>query len=267
MLDHPAGRQEFPVLELYHRLVGGVAFAAYYDLLMEADMEERGSYGQFCPVAMGAEVLCSRWTVLVLREMLCGTTRFNDLRRGVPRMSPALLSKRLKELEKAGVVVAVRGPGGAVEYRLSPAGEELRPVIMSIGFWGQRWVESNLSLKNLDPSLLMWDMRRNLNPEPLPPRRCTIQFQYPELPESRRNWWLVIDQGKVDLCGFDPGHEVNLLVRASLRSMTTVWMGISTVRREVDAGTLELLGEPAIASAMQQWLGLSPFAGEKRRVA
>jgi DNA-binding HxlR family transcriptional regulator len=247
--------------------VGGTGFRVYYRSLMENGMEERGSYGQFCPVAMGAEVLCSRWTVLVIREMLCGSTRFNDLRRGVPRMSPTLLSKRLKELEKAGVIMAVRGSGGSVEYRLSPAGEELRPIVMSIGFWGQRWVESNISLKNLDPSLLMWDMRRSLNPTPLPSRRSTIQFQYPELPEPRRNWWLVVDEGKVDLCGFDPGYDVDLLVRCSLRTMTTIWMGMSTVRRELDAGTLELDGDPAIIKAMQQWLGLSTFAGEQRNVA
>ena len=230
-------------------------------------MEDRGGSGQFCPVAMGSEILCSRWTMLVVREMLCGTTRFNDLRRGLPRMSPALLSKRLKELEKAGVIVGVRGAGGAVEYRLSQAGEDLRPVVMSIGFWGQRWVESNLSLKNLDPSLLMWDMRRSLHPEPLPPKRCTIQFQYPELPESRRNWWLIVDDGKVDLCGFDPGHEIDLLVTSPLRVMTTIWMGLSTVQRELDAGSLQLDGDPGIARAMQSWLGLSKFAVGDRKVA
>jgi DNA-binding HxlR family transcriptional regulator len=230
-------------------------------------MEDRGGYGQFCPVAMASEILCSRWTVLVLREMLCGSTRFNDLRRGVPRMSPALLSKRLKELGRAGVVVAVPNQKGVVEYRLSPAGEDLRPIVLGMGFWGQRWVESQLSLKNLDPSLLMWDMRRNLNPEPLPPRRCTIQFQYPELPENRRNWWLVVESGTVDLCGFDPGFEVDLLVVGSLRSMTSVWMGISAIRQEVEAGRLELLGNREVAQTMQLWLGLSAFASEPRRRA
>lgn len=229
-------------------------------------MEERGGYGQFCPVAMAAEILCTRWTTLVIRELLCGTTRFNDLRRGVPRMSPTLLSKRLKELEKAGVVATMPNAGGIMEYHLTPAGEELRGIVMSMGFWGQRWVESRLSLKNLDPSLLMWDMRRHLNPEPLPPARCTIQFQYPELPDPRQNWWLVIESGKVDLCGFDPGYEINLLVRSSLKVMTAIWMGIAVCRREIDAGTLELDGEPAIASAIQKWLGLSPFAHEPRQV-
>ncbi|MBD0416246.1 winged helix-turn-helix transcriptional regulator [Oryzicola mucosus] len=230
-------------------------------------MEERGGYGQFCPVSMAAEVLCTRWTALVIRELLCGTTRFNDLRRGVPRMSPALLSKRLKDLEKAGIIVAVPRGTGAVEYHLSPAGEDLRPIIMSLGFWGQRWVESELSLKNLDPSLLMWDMRRNLNPEPLPPGRCTIQFQYPELPDSRQNWWMVIDGGEVDLCGFDPGYEIDLLVRSSLKTMTAIWMGFVKIPQELSAGRLELEGDRQVAGAMQKWLSLSPFAPEPRRVA
>ncbi|HEV7268675.1 MAG TPA: helix-turn-helix domain-containing protein [Falsiroseomonas sp.] len=230
-------------------------------------MEERGGYGQFCPVAMASEIICSRWTVLVLRELLCGSTRFNELRRGVPRMSPALLSKRLKELEQAGVVLAKPNAKGVVEYHLSPAGEDLRPVVMSIGFWGQRWVESQISLKNLDPSLLMWDMRRNLDPTPLPPRRCTIQFQYPELPENRRNWWMVVEGRDVDLCSADPGFEVDLVVIGPLRVMTAVWMGLTGIRQEVEAGRVELLGDMGIARSMQSWLGLSPFARELRPVA
>ena len=222
---------------------------------------DRGSYGQFCPVAMAAEIVCSRWTALVLRELLSGTTRFNDLRRGVPRMSPTLLSKRLKELEVAGVIVAMpTAQPGVVDYRLTEAGEELRAVVDSLGIWGQRWVESSLTLKNLDPSLLMWDMRRNLKPEPLPPRRSTINFTFPELSAARKSWWLVIDGGKVDLCGFDPGYEVDLYVRGSLYSMTAVWMGHLTLKAEVDAGNIELTGDKAIAHSMDQWLGLSPLA-------
>ena len=226
-----------------------------------SEQTDRGSYGQFCPVAMAAEIVCSRWTALVLRELLCGSTRFNDLRRGVPRMSPTLLSKRLKELEEAGVIVAVpTAQAGVVDYRLTDAGEELRGVVESLGIWGQRWVESSLTLKNLDPSLLMWDMRRNLKIEPLPPRRCTINFTFPELDAARKSWWLVIDGGKVDLCGFDPGYEVDLYVRGSLYSMTAVWMGHSTLKSEVDAGKIELTGDKAIAGSMSQWLGLSPLA-------
>lgn len=230
-------------------------------------MEERGSYGQFCPVSMASEILCSRWTTLVIRELLCGSTRFTDLRRGVPKMSPALLSKRLKELEQAGVVVVSRKANGSVEYRPSESGEELRPLIMGLGNWAQRWMESRLSLKNLDPSLLMWDMRRSLNTKLLPERRCTIQFLYPELPESQKRWWLVVEAGAVDLCNFDPGHELDLLVKSSLRSMTAIWMGLSTIRKEAEGRQLEIEGDPALAGSMQQWLGLSDFASVQRRVS
>jgi putative sterol carrier protein len=113
----------------------------------------------------------------------------------------------------------------------------------------------------------MWDMRRNLRPEPLPPRRCTIQFLYPELSDARRNWWLVVDGGAVDLCGFDPGFEVDLLVTASLRSMTAIWMGLARVGQEVAAGRVQIDGDPAVARSMQQWLGLSVFAPGTRRVS
>jgi DNA-binding HxlR family transcriptional regulator len=232
------------------------------------ERHDPGSYGQFCPVAMAAEIVCSRWTALVVRELLSGSTRFNDLRRGVPLMSPTLLSKRLKELEAAGVIVSVPSihPGGS-EYKLTEAGEELRPVIMALGVWGQRWVESSLSLKNLDPSLLMWDMRRNLDPTPLPPRRCTIQFLFPELKPVSQSWWLVIDAGAVDLCSTNPGFDVDLYVHSSLRSLTAVWMGLSTVQKEIAAGEVELIGDREIAGNMQQWLGLSPIAQERSRVS
>src|SRR5215813_7088814 len=134
----------------------------------------QGSYKQFCPVAMAAEILCTRWTILVIRELIAGSTRFNDLRRGVPRMSPALLSKRLKELEEAGIVRRVASPveSGVLEYHLTRSGKELGAVVESVGVWGQRWIQASLSLKKLDPSLLMWDMRRNLDPTPMTKQRC-----------------------------------------------------------------------------------------------
>jgi DNA-binding HxlR family transcriptional regulator len=236
--------------------------------ILVSDRAEQGSYGQFCPVAMAAEIVCSRWTALVVRELLCGSTRFNDLRRGVPRMSPTLLSKRLKELEVAGVIMTRKtSQPGIVEYKLTEAGEELRDIVMSLGVWGQRWVESSLSLKNLDPSLLMWDMRRGLAPTPFPPRRCTINFLYPDVIAAKRSWWLVVDGSTVDLCSTNPGFEVDLYVKSSLRSMTAVWMGLSTVQTEIDAGQIELIGDKELAQSMQQWLGLSTFAKEKKRLS
>jgi len=229
----------------------------------------QGSYKQFCPVAMAAEVLCTRWTVVLLRELVAGSTRFNDLRRGVPRMSPALLSKRLKDLEEAGIVVRVasRTEPGVLEYRLTPAGRELEGVIMAIGKWGQHWVEAQLSLENLDPSLLMWDMRRNLDPTPMPDRRCVVHFIYPEQASGRRSWWLVVEpDADVDLCSVDPGFDVDLYVSADLRTMTAIWMGLTNVADSVAKGKLTLTGDRGLARDMQAWLGLSPFATEKKLV-
>jgi DNA-binding HxlR family transcriptional regulator len=227
-------------------------------------MEITASYGQFCPVAMAAEIVCTRWTALVLRELLCGSRRFNDLRRGVPRMSPTLLSKRLKELAHAGIIEVRRGEDG-FEYHLTPAGEDLRGVVMTLGFWGQRWVETEQSLEKLDPSLLMWDMRRHLDPTPMPPQRCTIRFHFPELAATRQKFWMVVDGRKVDLCSTDPGFEIDLYVRCSLRTMTAIWMGFANVRGEVEEERLQIDGDPHIAASMQQWLGLSPFAQERNR--
>jgi len=230
-------------------------------------MKQVAGYGQFCPVAMAAEVLCTRWTVLVLREMYAGSTRFNELRRGVPLMSPTLLSKRLKDLENYGVIERVKtAEPGVCEYRLTAAGQDLRSIVMGLGVWGQRWVKTQSSLKNLDPSLLMWDMRRNINPTPMPHKRSVIQFLYSELAGKQR-YWLVLDRGAVDLCLIDPGFEVDLYVVADLRAMTAIWMGLTTVRAEVQAGHLKLTGDPNLKRSMQTWLGLSPFAKEKKRIA
>lgn len=227
----------------------------------------QASYKQFCPVAMAAEVLCTRWTIVLLRELIAGSTRFNDLRRGVPRMSPALLSDRLKLLEEAGILrrIASKAAPGASEYRLTQAGLDLRPVIEAIGNWGQRWVDATLSLQNLDPSLLMWDMRRNLDPTPLPRRRCIIHFSYSDQPSARRQWWLVVEpETGVDLCSVDPEFDVDLYIGVDLRTMTAIWMGLESVRDGVESGALKFTGDAKISRHMQTWLGLSPFAAEKK---
>src|SRR3954451_17985809 len=150
-----------------------------------------GSYRQFCPVAMAAEILCTRWTVVLLRELIAGSTRFNELRRGVPRISAALLSQRLKELEAAGIVTRRTATSelGITEYLLTTAGRELGPIVEAFGIWGQRRIESDLSLQHLDVQLLMWGMRRNLNTTPMPTRRSVLQFAYPELSSTQRLWW------------------------------------------------------------------------------
>ena len=226
-----------------------------------------GSYKQFCPVAMAAEILCTRWTVVLLRELIAGSTRFNDLRRGVPRMSPAPLSQRLKDLEAAGILARVSSASerGAFEYQLTAAGRELRPIVEAFGIWGQRRIEAELSLQHLDVQLLMWDMHRNLNTKPMPERRSVVQFAYPKLPAAQRLWWLLVDPKEgVDLCSVDPGFDVDLYVSVDLRTMTAIWMGLDTVRAAVASRRMMLTGSRQLATAMQSWLGLSPFAKERK---
>lgn len=226
-----------------------------------------GSYRQFCPVAMAAEILCTRWTIVLLRELVAGSTRFNELRRGLPRMSPALLSRRLKELEAAGIVTraAAASEKGIVEYRLTESGRELAPIVEAFGIWGQRRIETDVSLQHLDVDLLMWDMRRSLNTIPMPARKSVVQFVYPELKPAQRSWWLIVDPAEgVDLCGIDPGFDVDLYVSVDLRTMTAIWMGLDTVRTAVATKRMMLTGNRQLATAMQTWLGLSPFAKEQK---
>jgi len=228
------------------------------------------SYKQFCPVAMAAEILGARWTIVLVRELVAGSTRFNDLRRGVPRMSPALLSKRLKDLETAGIVrrARVAGEPDLFEYRLTEAGLGLKPVIEAVGIWGHTWLETEASLENLDPELLMWDMRRNINPIPMPRRRNTIQVIFTDLKEARRNWWLIVQPGQeVDLCRVDPGFDVDLYLSTTLRTMTEVWMGYTTIARAKEQERLIITGNRQLEADLGSWLSLSTFAKVKKLVA
>jgi DNA-binding HxlR family transcriptional regulator len=229
-----------------------------------------GSYKQFCPVAMAAEILGTRWTLVLLRELVAGSTRFNELRRGLPRMSPALLSKRLKDLEAAGIVTRRRvgTDPDLFEYRLTEAGNELRPVIEAVGTWGHRWIETEASLRNLDPTLLMWDMRRNIGPFPAPRCRNTIQVIFTDLKEPRRNWWLIVEPDQeADLCSVDPGFNVDLYLSTDLRTMTEIWMGYTTIGRAKEQGKLLLTGNKELEAHLGTWLRLSLFAKVERMVA
>ncbi|HWQ40257.1 MAG TPA: helix-turn-helix domain-containing protein [Burkholderiales bacterium] len=218
-------------------------------------------YGQYCPIAKALELLGERWTLLIVRELLMGSRRFNELRRGVPLMSPSMLSQRLRTLTEAGVVVREAGSSTVTpEYHLTPAGEELRPLILQLGTWGQRWSRSTMAANDLDASFLMWDIRRNVRADKLPERRTVIYFEYPDAKKTMRRWWLVVDRGEVDLCLEDPGFEVDVMIGASLATMTRVWMGDLPLGEARAAGLVKILGARHLARSVGDWLGLSPFA-------
>lgn len=225
-------------------------------------MVETKGYGQFCPIALAAEVLAERWTPLVVRELLCGSVRFNDIQRGVPRMSSALLTRRLKDLQFAGVLERRRGAGGASEYHLTPAGRELLPVVETMGLWAQRWLRRDLVDKgNLDPNLLMWDIRRNVAGKKLPrENRYVVEFRLTGVPVDRRRYWLVFEQGAVDLCHRDPGFDADLFVNASLRTLTQVWLGHIALEQAIRDDRLRLDGSRRDVAAFRSWFALSMFA-------
>lgn len=221
-------------------------------------------YGQFCPVSKAMEMLDERWTLLVIRELLSDSHRFNELRRGLPRMSPSLLSRRLQHLERSGVVRRTVD-GSDVSYDLTPAGEELRPIVEGLGIWGTRWI-GDLGDEDLDPHLLLWDMHRNVDAEALPTGRTVVEFDFTDVPDRQRRWWLVMTSADVDVCDSDPGYEVSVRVTGSLRSLTDVWRGHIAWSRALKEGSLVTEGPPGLRRALPDWFTLSPFAPVPRPV-
>jgi DNA-binding HxlR family transcriptional regulator len=219
-------------------------------------------YRQFCPVSKAMELLDERWTMLVVRELVIGSERFNDLRRGLPRMSPTLLSRRLQQLEGAGIVER-QVSGKEVRYVLTEAGRELRPVVEAVGTWGTRWI-GELGDVDLDPRLLMWDMHRNVDVDAVPSGRTVMQFRFPDAPQGQRDWWLVLTPPETDVCDFDPGFEVAVTVQSSLRTMTAVWRGDLDWPAALRSGSLEVQGPETVRRAVPSWFTLSPFAAVPR---
>jgi DNA-binding HxlR family transcriptional regulator len=220
------------------------------------------SYHQYCPVSKAMELLDERWTMLLIRELVLGSERFNDLRRGLPRMSPTLLSRRLQQLERAGVVER-RVSGKDVRYTLTEAGHELRPVVEAVGLWGVRWI-GELGDEDLDPKLLIWDMHRYVDATAIPPGRTVVQFRFPDAPQGQRDFWIILEQEEVDVCDFDPGYDVAVSVSSSLRTLTQVWRGDIGWSEALRSGSLEVQGPESMRRAVPRWFTLSSFAAVPR---
>jgi DNA-binding HxlR family transcriptional regulator len=219
-------------------------------------------YGQFCPIAQAAEVLTERWTPLVLRELaLSGSRRFNDIQRGVPLMSSSLLTKRLRELERAGIVERRAREGGrGSEYHLTPAGAELGPVLVQIGMWSERWLRRPVFEETPDTGLLMWWVRGTIRVDELPARRTVIHFRFPRADAKVRYFWLVLPDA--DLCLADPGFGVDVTVSSDPRSLTAVWMGDLPLAAAVRDRAIELDGSRPLVRSFPKWFGLHPLFAE-----
>jgi DNA-binding HxlR family transcriptional regulator len=217
------------------------------------------SFGQFCPLAQATQLLCERWTLLVVRELVAGSTRFNELRKGVPLMSPTLLSARLKQLVEAGVITRTGSKNKAV-YTLTKAGRELTPIVQLLGAWGHRWVPTSLVVEDLDASLLMWDMRRSINRDVFPEHRIVVQFEYPDASKGAQDWWLVSEHGEIELCLNDPGIEVDVVIKSALRTMTAVWTCEIEFDDAVREGEIEVFGDSALTKNLSEWLQSSALS-------
>ena len=224
-------------------------------------MSESG-YPRFCPVAMAASLLEPRWTLLVLCEMWSGSKRFSEIQRGLPGMSPALLSKRLRDMEANGLITR-RGDGRRthLEYLTTPIADELEPLVHALGEWAHRNVDSEVSLCNLDARILMWNIRRKIDLLKLPRARCVIQFVLSETPLETKNYWLVAKPGaEVDLCYTDPKLDVDLFVVCDLKALTSAWMGHTRFDEEMSAGRVSLVGDDLLARTFTNWLVRSSYA-------
>jgi DNA-binding HxlR family transcriptional regulator len=216
-------------------------------------------YGQFCPIAQASEVITERWTPLVLRELaLTGSRRFNDIQRGVPLMSSSLLSKRLRELQRAGIIERrPQANGRGSEYHLTPAGQELGPVLAQIGIWSERWLRRPIFEATPDTGLLMWWVRTTVKPEALPAGRTVIHFRFNNAPEKLRYFWLVLPEA--DLCLSDPGFGVDVTVSSDAKTLTAVWMGDLPLSSAVKSHAIELDGRRTLTHSFADWFGLHPL--------
>jgi DNA-binding HxlR family transcriptional regulator len=222
------------------------------------------SYGQFCPVAKAAEVFCERWTALIIRDLAGGPRRFSTLQRGVPLMSPTLLSRRLKTLEAEGIIARERAEsGGHWLYKLTPAGEEFAPLVMALGTWGQRWARRELEEGEIDLSLFIYAIENTVDPTAFGARRTVVRLELTDQPKAKRLWWFLNENGRAELCVDPPGPEIDLYIAATLPDMIRLWRGDVSYTRLVEDGRLEVDGTTRLQRAARRWLNASLLAHVK----
>ncbi len=216
-------------------------------------------YGRFCPVSMAAEVVADRWTPLIIRELVLGNTRFNDIARALPGISRSLLVQRLRHLERRGALDAWPAASGrGHEYRLTPAGRDLERVIDSLGRWAIEWLFEELRPHEVSATTLMWWMHRRVDRDRLPPDRTVLEFHH-TAPEPV-TIWLVMDRGEVSVCLQHPGFDVDVAVSGTTPALADVFQGYRTWGEAVDDGALDVTGPPRLVRAVPQWFLWSPWA-------
>jgi DNA-binding HxlR family transcriptional regulator len=215
-------------------------------------METTNGYGQYCPITRAVEVLGERWSILIVRDLLCGATRFNELSRCNPRLSRTLLSKRLRQLEQAGIVDHLGD-----EYLLTEAGEALRPVVAGLGEWGATYQFGDPRESELDPELLMWWVHTRLDFSSFPDRRLVIEFRFRGIPDR---FWIMRDGQGPSVCLHDPGFEIDAIIESDLATMYEIWLGRRDLKAAIRSSEVDIQGIPAIVRRLPSAMQLSPIA-------
>ena len=228
-------------------------------------MTTNANYGQYCPLSMAAEFLCNRWTLLLIREMLFGSTSFNDICRGLPLASRTLLSNRLKELIQKEIVTKSKNTDtGQTQYLLTEAGLELGAVIKAMASWGQEWLQTEPALAEIDESLLMWDIRRNAKPLAILPDPFIVHFHLNDIAENRANHWLIYENDEVDLCYIDHDFNIDVVIDVSVKKLVKIWMGWDVYDAAINDSSLIVEGSKKYVDITKVWLGQSSIAHVKK---
>lgn len=216
-------------------------------------------YGQFCPIAKATEIIGEKWTVLIIRELLMGGSRFNELQRGLSQISPTILSRRLESLSEHGLVLKKKIPGQkGFEYFPTESCQELLPIIRTLGDWGMRWARSNLTEKDYDVELLMMYLKRSIVPEKLIGKQTVVRFKFTDI-EQYQDWWLVVTGEDIDLCVNDPGNDVDVYFTTTVKTMIDIWMGDNTYKKACREGSLKLVGDTTLTRNITSWMKNSEF--------
>jgi DNA-binding HxlR family transcriptional regulator len=217
-------------------------------------------FGQFCPIAKSAEIVGEKWTILIIRELLMGSTRFSELQRGLSLISPALLTKRLQMLADYELIVKKKIVGQkGYEYFPTNAAKELLPIFIDLGNWGMRWTREYLTSNDFDPDFLMLYLKRSIQTENLPGNETIVKFSFTDI-QQQPNWWIIVNGAFVDLCTLDPGREVDVYFNCTVKCLSDIWMGESSYQREINNGNLKLVGRSELTRNISGWLSNCMFA-------
>ncbi|MEP2715544.1 helix-turn-helix domain-containing protein [Pseudophaeobacter sp.] len=227
------------------------------------ESKTKNTSGSLCPAMASADILGDKWTLLLLRELFLGTTRFGGFQKAIPRMSPSILSKRLKALEAAEIIIRKSAPTGqAADYKLTRSGRELGPIVEAMAVWGMRWRKRSIAAQDCDVGGFMWDFHRTLNTQALPDGETAILVQISDRTDLN-SWWVIANGSSVDLCPTDPGHDVDVYLTATFANLVALWLGDMTMREAVEAKTVFLDGPRNLVNSAQDWMAQSPLVGVK----